>query len=236
MLNPVWRVPALAQHISSRRTDIFCLQEVESETLSAIRARLTYLGYADHYARKRGKSDGCAIFYRRDLFDLIGAQVIQFADGGEDRPDSGNIALVGMFRAANRVIGVINAHLTWDPPDTPVNSQLGYCQARQLLLEWEKIAGAADAWIIAGDLNVTPDQEMVAMIEASGFAYAHRGCLDANTCNFNGQAKMIDYLFYSAALRAQPEAVVPVGEETVLPSAEQPSDHVVVTARFEWKI
>ena len=53
-----------------------------------------------------------------------------------------------------------------------------------------------------------------------------------NTCSFNGEAKMIDYLFHSPQLAAQPADSVPIDARPVLPSAEQPSDHVPVVVRF----
>ena len=47
---------------------------------------------------------------------------------------------------------------------------------------------------------------------------------------------MIDYLFYSAKLQSDPEKITPIDARTVLPSAEQPSDHVAIVARFDWKV
>jgi mRNA deadenylase 3'-5' endonuclease subunit Ccr4 len=237
VLDPAWRVPALAQHISSFEADIICLQEVETETFSALRSRLGSRRHAGHYARKNGGSpDGCATFCRQDVLWLLEEKVVRLADGGVGQADSGNIALITIFDALGRRLGIINTHLTWDPPGTATESQPGLRQARQLLLEYEDIAAFADGWIIAGDLNVTPDGEIVSLIEAAGFRCAHASHPPSNTCSFNGTAKKIDYLLHSPSLQSDPYEICAIDAQTVLPSPEQPSDHVAVMARFEWRI
>ena len=132
-------------------------------------------------------------------------------------------------------LGVINTHLTWDPPGTARERQRGLRQVNQLVREYEKMTASADAWIIAGDLNVTPGSEIVALIEGRGFRYVHER-VAMSTCSFNSEVKMIDYLFHSANLRAAPCDSFAIDARTVMPSAEQPSDHVAVVARFAWKI
>jgi mRNA deadenylase 3'-5' endonuclease subunit Ccr4 len=236
VLEPTWRVPALAQHISALASDILCLQEVEADVLSTLKSRLSRHGHAGLYARKYGGSlDGCAIFYRRDFLEPMIENVIRFADGEEAESDAGNIALITIFSAAGRRLGIINTHLSWDPPGTARECQRGLRQARQLLLEYKKTAASADAWIIAGDLNVTPSGEIVSLIEGSGFRCAHGGAPPSNTYSLNGEAKKIDYLFHSPNLRSDPYKTHAVDGQTVLPSTEQPSDHIAVGARFHWK-
>lgn len=237
ILNPVWRTPALAHHVSALGADILCLQEVETETFAALSARLVPLGYASQYARRLGgKPDGCATFYRRDLFELVDANMIVYGDAIDAQGDSGNIALIAWLRGSEGLVGLINTHLTWDPPGAALESRRGYRQARQLVLDWQPIAESATGWILVGDFNVTPESELVAMIEAAGFHYAHQECAGACTCNVNGEAKMIDYLFYAGGLQCGPRKITPIDMRTILPSAEQPSDHVAIVARFDWKL
>jgi endonuclease/exonuclease/phosphatase family metal-dependent hydrolase len=194
------------------------------------------LGYGAQYGRKNGgRPDGCALFFRQDAFTLIDSRVLAYTDGGVDSADSGDIALIARFRSARAVLGVVNTHLSWDPPGTPSESQRGCRQARQLLLEYKKIADSAETWILAGDFNVTPDSEIIALVEEAGFDYAHRGHAGVFTCNVNGQAKMIDYLFHSRSLRAEAIAPAKIDNQTILPSAEQPSDHVAILAEFSWQ-
>jgi endonuclease/exonuclease/phosphatase family metal-dependent hydrolase len=103
------------------------------------------------------------------------------------------------------------------------------------MMAYEKIASSADGWILAGDLNVTPDSALIAMIRQAGFEDSHHGLSGTASCNVNGEARVIDYIFYSAALHAEPAAVAAVDNRTILPSAEQPSDHVAIAARIGWR-
>jgi mRNA deadenylase 3'-5' endonuclease subunit Ccr4 len=237
VLDPTWRIPALAQHVTDLATDVICLQEVEMSTFSALKSRLISLGYAAQYARKTGGSpDGCAIFYRRHAFELIGARVVEYVEGSQGQAHSGNIALLVWLRVAGRIVGMANTHLTWDPPNTASTAKLGYRQALQLLNEYQTMAPRCDGWLICGDLNATPDSEIVATLQNAGFQYAHAGLAQTYTCKVNGEVKMIDYLFYSPEFCAEPQSVVQISDQTVLPSAEQPSDHVPIVARFSWTV
>lgn len=235
VLNPGWRISALVRHISSLATDILCFQEVETHTFAALRRHLGSLGYAAHYARKLGgRPDGCATFYRQDVFEALDVRVIAYADGGGTAADSGDVALVVWLRNAGRIVGIANTHLAWEPPETPPGAQRGIQEIRQLLTECESMADSCQGWILCGDLNVTPDSEVVAVLEGAGFHYAHHGLAEIYTCNVNAQAKMIDYLFHSSTLRSEPHAVLRISDQTPLPSTEQPSDHLPIVARFYW--
>lgn len=236
VLDPLWRVPALAQYVSALATDVFCLQEVEADVFAVLNTRLHAAGYAGQYARKRaGKPDGCATFYRQPAFELTDTRVLEYADGSLLKANSGHIALIGLLRNAGRMIGIVNTHLTWEPPSPLGGARLGYRQAQQLLNECQAMAPTCNGWLICGDLNATPDSEVVAIFERAGFQYTHAGLARTYTCKVNSEIKMIDYLFYSPEFRAEPQDVVQIADQTVLPSAEQPSDHLPVVARFFWK-
>lgn len=236
VLDPLWRVPALVHQVISIRADVICLQEVELKTLAALKSRLSSMGYATQYARKfASQPDGCATFYRQPPFELIATRVIEYADGTQRQANSGHIALIVLLRTAGRIIGIANTHLTWDPPGTPDPVKLGYRQVLQLLNESQTMAPTCDGWLICGDLNATPDSEIVATLERAGFQYAHAGLVQTYTCKVNAEIKMIDYLFYSPEFHGEPQNVVQVSDRTVLPSAAQPSDHLPIVARFSWR-
>ena len=235
VLNPAWRVPALVQRISKFGADIICLQEVEPEMFAALRAFLGERGYGAQHARKGGNlPEGLAIFYRRKLFQLLDARVLAYADGGGVAPDTGYIALIARLQHPDGILGLINTHLIWDRPGTPAKVQYGLLQARQLATEFTAAAPDARGWIIAGDFNATPDSEIVSLVEGAGLRHAHAGLADISTCNVNADARMIDYLFYSSVLRAEPTMPEHINNATVLPSAEQPSDHVALLSKFAW--
>ena len=231
VLDPLWRVPAVVHQVIGIGTDVLCLQEVELEMLAALETRLSSLGYETQYARKlASQPDGCATFYRQPMFELIATRVLEYADGAQSQANSGHIALIVLLRTAGRVIGIANTHLTWDPPGTPASEKAGNRQILQLLNECQTMA--CDGWLICGDLNATPDSEIVAALERAGFHYAHAGLERTYTCKVNAEIKMIDYLFYSPEFRAEPQNVVHISDRTILPSAAQPSDHLPIIARF----
>jgi mRNA deadenylase 3'-5' endonuclease subunit Ccr4 len=235
VLEPAWRVPALVQQVTNLGTDLLCLQEVDMATFAALKSRLAPLGYGVQYARKlANQPDGCATFYRQHPFELIAARVVEYADGAQGQTNSGHIALLIWLRVAGRIVGIANTHLSWDPPDTTSAAKLGYRQALQLLNASQTMAPTCDGWLICGDLNAMPDSEIVAALQNAGFQYAHAELAQTYTCKVNSELKMIDYLFHSANFRAQPERVLQISDETILPSAEQPSDHLPIVARFFW--
>ena len=235
VLDPAWRVPALVQHIAKLGADMLCLQELEPESFASLRAFLAGRGYSAQYARKQaGRPDGCAIFYRRAIFELIGARVLAYNDGSAVDPDTGYVALIAAFRTAGAILGVVNTHIIWAPPDSAPTAPLGLRQVRQLVAEFDIGHAAARGWVVAGDFNATPQSEIVSVLEQAGFQYAHRKRADVFTCNVGGSARMIDYLFYSPRLHADPIAPTRIDAQTRLPSAEQPSDHVAIMANFRW--
>jgi mRNA deadenylase 3'-5' endonuclease subunit Ccr4 len=236
VLDPAWRVPALVQHVSKLGADILCLQEVESETFVALRTFLGERGYGAQYARKfAGRPEGCAILYRREAFELISVRSFRYADAGGSAPDTGHIALVARFQTGDGVLGVINTHLAWDPPDSARLRQYGLRQAHQLVAEYEHYAPQARGWIVTGDFNATPGSEIVSAMEKAGFKYAHEGLAEVFTCNVGASARLIDYLFHSPEFHVDPVAPAAIDDFTLLPSAEQPSDHVAIVAKFSWK-
>jgi mRNA deadenylase 3'-5' endonuclease subunit Ccr4 len=235
VLDPAWRHPALLEHISRLGADVLCLQEVEWDLFQALEARLGLLGYRGHYAQKgRGKPDGCATFVRAGAFPRQDAHTVHYADGAGSAGDSGHIALVVLLEDAGRPLAVVNTHLRWDSPGTPVAERWGYRQVSQLLAERTTLAPGGAAWIIAGDFNVTPGSEVVRLLEAAGFSDAHLGPADRPTCNANRRARRIDFLMHSRELVSHPADIPVIDDHTPLPSTEQPSDHLAILARFDW--
>jgi mRNA deadenylase 3'-5' endonuclease subunit Ccr4 len=233
VLESAWRIPALVRHIVDLESDVLCLQEVERDTFDALQSALGPLGYEGHDARKGlGKPDGCATFFRSSMFNLKRVKRLEYADGNGLEPDSGHIALVVALEHERRTVGVANTHLKWDPPNVPLEQRRGYRQVAQWLAERDRLAPDTDAWIVCGDFNVTPENDVINVLHDAGLEYAHRG-LDAPTCNSNNRAKMIDYVFHDAGLRSVPILPPRIDDLTPLPSRDQPSDHLALSARLE---
>lgn len=235
VLEPSWRVPALVRRARELQADILCLQEVEPAVFAAIEAELSESHYKGVFAGKDGKrSDSCAVFYRMTTCELHSEQRLVYADDGEGLPPSGHIAQVLTLDARGRHLAVLNTHLKWDPPGTPIARQYGYRQANQAIKILQETD--AEAEIVCGDLNVTPESEVIRLLRRAGFRYSHGADGDpAFTCNSNGEPKLIDYLCWRGALRAEPVPVPAITGRTALPSVDHPSDHLPLQARFSWQ-
>ncbi len=229
-LDPAWRHPAIAERARSFDADVLCRQEVEPEVFGALRERLAPAGYFGELALKEGKPEGCATFVREERFVVRESARVVYRDGGGGA-SSGHVAHVVTAEHEGSRVTFANTHLKWDPPHTELDHRWSMKQAREVL---DVLAETkSDGEIVCGDLNVTPESDVVGAMRAAGFDYAHRDG-GARTCNSNGVAKLIDYVFFRGALRA--EAVRPraIDDRTPLPSDEEPSDHLPLLARFEW--
>jgi mRNA deadenylase 3'-5' endonuclease subunit Ccr4 len=235
-LDPAFRLATLVRRLMDLGADVVCLQEVEPVVFEYLDLRLKTLNYEGHFAKKGGgKPDGCATFFNKSTFALWASRLFHFTDGRGSQPPSGHVALLlVLLDREDRHVGIANTHLKWDPPGTPLEEQWGFRQARQLLEEREVMDPGCRAWVLCGDLNVTPDSETIRMVRRVGLDYAHRGREHLATCKAQAHAKMVDYLLHTRALAARPVDPPPIDEQTPLPSDCEPSDHVAVTAWFDW--
>ena len=234
LLSPAVRLPALARHIASLDVDVACLQEVDTEIYAAVEAVLRPAGFIGQWTPKEGnRPDGCAAFLRTAAVELFEATRLLFADGRDDEPASGHIAQILLVRIAGRRLGIANTHLRWSPSDLPPSAQVPMRQVDELL---RHVAAdqRGDDWILCGDLNMTPETAVIGALRTAGFVAAHRHVKPGFTCNPNGQAKTIDYLFHGPGLHSEPRALPAIDDRTPLPSPEQPSDHLALTAFFSW--
>jgi mRNA deadenylase 3'-5' endonuclease subunit Ccr4 len=219
VLDPSRRHPALAAHVAAFAGDIVCLQEVEPAVLEAIGAALP--GHQVHYEPKIGKPDGVAT--------LVRAQVrrrafVVYADG------TGHVALLVVIEHQERLLGVANTHVKWGPPP---GAPVGVAQAEALLDALERFEPACAGWVVCGDFNARPDSTLAGRVRARGLHDSYEG-QEAFTCNANAEAKRIDFIFHSASLSAAPSPLRAITSETVLPSAEEPSDHLAIGAVLAW--
>lgn len=227
MLEPGARTGAIAQRVRDLDADVACLQEVERAAFEAIRDFLAP-DYDAWFAKKSDpRPDGCATFVRAESARACRSAVHHYADG------SGHLALVVSGAFEGRRIAIANTHARWSPDGTPDAEHFGFRQLTELDAARAQLDPAAQAWIVCGDMNVEPDAPIVAELARRGFDHAHRGT-GARTCNANGRAKLIDYVFHSPELRAEALPVAPIDDDTPLPSEAEPSDHLPLAARFEW--
>jgi mRNA deadenylase 3'-5' endonuclease subunit Ccr4 len=231
-LDPAWRMGRLADAIARKSAQILCLQEIEEDGFNALNNRLGKAGYSGAYLKKRGtRLDGCATFFDRSLFSLGEVRELTYEDGAADKPASGNIALLVQLRHGARTLGVANTHLKWEAPTIPPDQRIGLRQAHQLINELTP----CDAWLACGDFNQTAATVTLDAFWTAGFSDAYASRPNDFTCNSNEITKRIDYLLFRGPLSAEPHALPTIASTTPLPSIEQPSDHLAISATFAWR-
>ena len=234
-LTPAWRVPALVQHISNLGAESFVFRR-SSRKLSLPCGRRSASAATAANTRANLPRDPTASRY------FIGAR---FLNCSARACSLTRMALARRIPVTLRQSRYCVAPTAYSALSIRIScgtrleqrpaAQIGLRQARQLLTEYESCAADARGWIISGDFNVTPQSEIVALMEQAGFRYAHCDLPDVYTCNIGAKARLIDYLFHSAKFYANPLAPTRIDDKTILPSASEPSDHVALMATFNWK-
>ena len=173
----------IVSELLNNRADIICLQEVELEHLQNLyRPKLALYGYDCLYKKKTGyKIDGCAIFYKSKLFQLISYRGIEF-----NRTDityllnRDNVGLIAVLkpkvrtRSKSSQLVVANTHLIFNPRRDDIKlAQLKYFlqELEEFSLKRDSLSDkttSADAstknpvrsyhpTILCGDLNSKPN-------------------------------------------------------------------------------
>eukprot|EP00871_Galdieria_phlegrea_P005026 jgi/Galph1/5524/GphlegSOOS_G4132.1 len=173
----------LLNELTRYNVDIMCLQEIQADHYEDyLKPALSRLGYDGVYKAKsreamgqKGKMDGCATCWKRNLFHLREQFVIDFNavaclrhfahPQALNRLLKGNIALVTIldFVDGSGSICLVNIHIYWDPEQTDVK----LFQVDVLLEELEislSQMGPNIPLIIAGDFNSTPDSTVYELI------------------------------------------------------------------------
>jgi mRNA deadenylase 3'-5' endonuclease subunit Ccr4 len=226
------RSVALLRKIAGFDADVICLQEVTKDAYVFFDAHLSKSGYQGCFAKKEQKKpDGCATFFRQRSLQYKDSRTIYYSDG-EGEANTGHLALISSFVSEAGVISIANTHVKWDVAGKPEADHLGYRQIRELIHRHIKADQTTDAWIICGDFNAPPDSPLITELLNNGFVDAYQGAAQ-NTCNSNRAAKRIDFLFHTSNLKAKPTKIKDIDGLTPLPSEDEPSDHLAVSAVFE---
>lgn len=74
------RFECLKKEIDTIAPDILCLQEVQQSHLPEIKSHFANMGYNTEIYKKRTglQVDGCSIFYKNDIFDLVECHFVDY--------------------------------------------------------------------------------------------------------------------------------------------------------------
>ena len=224
LLKPAFRQEAVLDRVIALDTDVICLQEVELKRFDALTKGLAG-DYVGCYAQKgHNRPDGCAIFYRTG-WKCLGEDVLLYDDAPKGKRCSGHVAQTLRLRRGDQSVAITNTHLKWD--NKGAADHIGLRQASLLISQRVSLQGDCDAWVVCGDLNATPNSFVISALCKAGLSYAGQHG-QQNTCVANGRAGKLDYVFYSCRVSGSLRVLEPVDGETVLPSTEEPSDHLAI--------
>lgn len=215
---------------------------------------LERLGYGSTW-RKRPRpssADGCCLAWRRQLFDLVAEESVEFVDKmcpKEGKVYKDRIAVIALLRSriSKHRICVASTHLQRNPED-PTQDMLRARQVGQVLralVEFTSQHGALDVPVVlTGDLNCTSFGRLRGI--ANTLSLMNRevvlhpftfDCADVPTGVTSvtmARCMRIDAILYqSQRLELVDVQEIPdLTPHLPIPNAQQPSDHVPIVAQF----
>lgn len=174
----------LIREMSRFDADILCLQEVQADHYEDhLYPRFQQKGYEGCFKGKtreamgrQGKIDGCATFFRADMFSLREEYVVEFDTIAQSRTKEprilnrvlkGNVGLIlilDTFDGSGPLV-VANTHLYWDPEFTDVKlfQTDVFMQELELLVQLRRL-GPDVPTILAGDFNSEPGSSVYELV------------------------------------------------------------------------
>lgn len=159
------RYDRLLAEINLVRPDILCLQEMQDDHKAQFSSGLSNFKYEMIFKKRTGdKPDGCAIFYRRDLFELVDYHDVEYYQPGVKRLDRENVAIIAKFKVKSnpsQSLVVATTHLLYNPR----RQDIRLAQVQVLLAELDRLAflGRMESGtpkyaptILCGDFNLQP--------------------------------------------------------------------------------
>lgn len=186
------RYDRLMAEINLIRPDILCLQELQDDHREQFSNGLANFNYGVLYKKRTGdKPDGCAIFFRRDLFELVDHQDVEYYQPSVKLLDRENVALIAKLQVkgnpTQRLV-VATTHLLYNPRRQDVR----LAQIQVLLAELDRLAFCGrfangtpkyTPSIVCGDFNLQPYSAPY-MLMTTG--YLQYDTLSAKTLEPNG--------------------------------------------------
>jgi len=232
--------------------DVIAMEEVDhfDDTLAPCLREMGYEGLFVPKPRSKCKSpDGCALFWRKDVAELVDKETLNFDGRGPDgvsiQKKTNQVALIAKLRIRGRaIVNMAVSHLS--AAKTAEGEKVRLHQARDL--HQVMVNKSGEAAIIAMDMNAAPhrsksadyDPEAYAFMSSTTFASAYAMALGEEpsytTWKRRGvkEAKhTIDYIFVSPTI-AVDGVLLPPPESSIdeqrLPGFRYPSDHIALIA------
>lgn len=233
LLDPRHRWPRLIERIRGIDADILCLQETEPSFIAVLERALLSTGYIHRWhARALRKPAGCSVFIKSSLI-LEKTFSQPFESGRVLEGEATHIAqhvIIDCLKGQKLLL--VNTHLPPDKPEKPIEERFGGKQADELLaLLKERREAVGYPAIICGDLNATPESEVVKRFLGAGYHELHDR-LAPTYGRGRGGPRKLDHIFHSDGLRAEAFPTPTMNLERVPPNETEPSDHLPLVARF----
>lgn len=250
------RGPRIVSKIIAHQADIICLQEVDCKELEELlQPKLKKFNYECVYKKKTGqKMDGCAVFYKSNVFNLHSYKGVEFnridIDKILTKDQVGLIAVLEPKRNNSsqedeRLI-VANTHLIFNPRRVDIK----LAQIQLFLKELDESSQYYNSesdlqcrypTILCGDLNSTPDSDLCNYItkESTAFnfesAYPHCESIERQLVSSLSRC-VVDYIYYTPDLKLIKKHNLPtvnnMNRHGHLPNSKEPSDHFLLKAKF----
>ncbi|XP_062522070.1 protein angel homolog 2-like [Corticium candelabrum] len=180
-----YRSQLIVQEVAFFNSDVLCLQEVDERHYHHYFApMLNGYGYTGWYEKRTGdKPDGCAIFWKYDVFQRALAKSVRFRVPGCDVLDRDNVGIIVILKIKRSglphdfpiAICVATTHLLF-------NEKRGDIKLAQLVLLFTEISRACEQFrlqnprhhvflLFCGDLNICPFSPLYSFITTGTIRY-----------------------------------------------------------------
>lgn len=167
----------LILRIEQVNPDLLFLQEVQAEHFSFFQDQLTAKGYHGAFTQRPRKPDGCAAFYKTEVFEFEYIWGVPLSVQGSsimDRPNVGQVLLL-RHRSTDVKICGINTHLLFNPNRGDVKLM----QIALLLGKAAELVGGVEhlrnlPLVVAGDLNACPGSVVLEFLSGTVIPYCRQ--------------------------------------------------------------
>lgn len=176
------RLQSILKELQIWQPDIVCLQEVQEDHFQEqMHPVLIDMGYSCIYKRRTGsKTDGCAVFYRGELFIQLSVSLLEFRRSECELLDRDNVGIVLLLQPTAGPnhqfppVCVANTHLLFNPRRGDVKlAQLAIMFAEiHSVMQKCRSEGKNCELILCGDFNALPRSPLWTLI-TTGQLYYH---------------------------------------------------------------